>query len=317
MDTLNTGFIWEYDDNSFEEKNLLVDSLPEGFKYRVKKLKIIEKSDVKEDVKFQAQIQVNICEKDEAEKFIQMIKNKNDTEMKPTKKEIQRKGFRSQRFNCSRNVRINKKSQKSQQPGKATNCKANFSYKLYECSKNEDIECYGLQMKILYNHNHEVSSTNAWNFLGVSKETKDRYFQLFEDSYTPSKARLIYIAELKAKMGEEAFFKESSKRSINPSSTTVFNLWARYSKRFGSANGPDSYLKACEEIEKVNKRAGEKIASIRQLEDGSVVVAVCDQLMRRTHILVPQSADVMFVDATGSLDRCNHQVIIIAGLFVK
>ena len=87
---------------------MLIDSLPEGFKYRVKKLKINEKSDVKEYVKFQAQIQVNICEKDKAEKFIQMIKNKNDTEMKPTKKEIQRKGFRSQCFNCSRNVRINK-----------------------------------------------------------------------------------------------------------------------------------------------------------------------------------------------------------------
>ena len=53
MDTLNTGFIWEYDDNSFEEKNLLIDTLPEGFKYRVKKLKIIKKSDVKEEVKFQ------------------------------------------------------------------------------------------------------------------------------------------------------------------------------------------------------------------------------------------------------------------------
>ena len=94
MDTLNTGFIWEYDDNSFEEKNMLIDSLHEGFKYRVKKLKIIEKSDVKEEVKFQAQIQVNICEKDEAEKFIQIIKNKNEIEMKPTRKEIQRKGLK-------------------------------------------------------------------------------------------------------------------------------------------------------------------------------------------------------------------------------
>ena len=119
MDTLNTGFIWEYDDNSFEEKNLLIDTLPEGLKYRVKKLKIIEKSDVKEEVKFQTQIQVNICEKDEAEKFIQMIKNKNDTEMKPTRKEFQRKGFRSQRFNCSRNVKINKKSQKKSAAGES------------------------------------------------------------------------------------------------------------------------------------------------------------------------------------------------------
>ena len=96
MDTLNTGFIWEYDDNSFEEKNLLIDTLPEGFKYRVKKLKIIEKSDVKEEVKFQTQIQVNICDKDEAEKFIQMIKNKNDTDMKPTRKEFQRKGLQKE-----------------------------------------------------------------------------------------------------------------------------------------------------------------------------------------------------------------------------
>ena len=93
MDTLNTGFIREYDDNSFEEKNLLIDSLPEGFKYRAKKLKIIEKSDVKEDVKFQAQIQVNICEKDEAEKFIQMIKKQNDTEMKPKRKRFKEKGL--------------------------------------------------------------------------------------------------------------------------------------------------------------------------------------------------------------------------------
>ena len=76
MDTLNTGFIWEYDDNSFEEKNLLIDTLPEGFKYRVKKLKIIEKSDVKEEVKFQTQIQVNICEKNEAAWFYSVLLSK-------------------------------------------------------------------------------------------------------------------------------------------------------------------------------------------------------------------------------------------------
>jgi len=76
-----------------------------------------------------------------------------------------------------------------------------------------------------------VSSTGAWNFLGVSKETKERYFQLFADAYSPSKARLVYIAELKAKLGESEFFKESSKRSINPGSGTVFDMWTKYCKR--------------------------------------------------------------------------------------
>ena len=94
---------------------------------------------------------------------------------------------------------------------------------------------------------NEIQTTKAWSFLGVSKETVERYFQLFQDSYTPSKARLVYIAELKEKLGEEEFFKISSKRSINPPSGTVFDLFTKYSKKFGSANGPDSFVKSSEE----------------------------------------------------------------------
>ena len=31
--------------------------------------------------------------------------------------------------------------------------------------------------------------------------------------------------------------------------------------------------------------------------------------MNRVHSAVPQSGQIMFVDATGSLDRCNHQLL--------
>ena len=113
---------------------------------------------------------------------------------------------------------------------------------------------------------------------------------------------------MKAKLGEDEFFKISARRSVNPDSRTVFNLYTVFCKRFGSINGPDAFMKAVELIEKINEKSGERIASIRQLEDKTIVVAVCDDLMRRTHALVPQSGDVIFVDATGSVDRCNHQV---------
>ena len=43
-------FIWECDGNSFEEKNVLEDSLPEGYQYKINKFKIIEKSDTKEEI---------------------------------------------------------------------------------------------------------------------------------------------------------------------------------------------------------------------------------------------------------------------------
>ena len=69
-------------------------------------------------------------------------------------------------------------------------------------------------------------------------------------------------------------------------------------------------LQAVDFISKLNDKAGQTIATIRQLADGegTVVVAVVDEVMRRAHQLVPQAGDVMYVDATGSVDRCNHQV---------
>ena len=115
---------------------------------------------------------------------------------------------------------------------------------------------------------------------------------------------------MKAKLDEEEWFKISAKRSLNPYSRTVFHLYTSFCQRFGSINGPDdAHLKAKEFIDKINKNAEQKIALIRQLEDTTIVVAVVDELMRRTHELVPQSADVIFLDAKGSVGRCNHQVM--------
>ena len=81
--------------------------------------------------------------------------------------------------------------------------------------------------------------------------------------------------------------------------------------KFGTINGPDAYQKAVEYIAKYNEKNGETLASIEQLnnKDGTVIVCVVDQFMKRTHKTVPQSSQIMFVDCTGSLDRLNHQLL--------
>ena len=48
---------------------------------------------------------MNICDKEEALRFIKSISTKNDTDMRPSRKEMMRKGFESQRYNCSRKVK--------------------------------------------------------------------------------------------------------------------------------------------------------------------------------------------------------------------
>ena len=170
-------------------KNVLEDSLLEGYQYKINKFKIIEKSDIKEEIKFQAEVCVNICEKEEALRFIKSITTKNDTDMRPTRKEMKRKGFESQRYNCSRKVKSTIESQETvtdkkriveKQVGKGTGCPANFSNKMFDCKNEQGVQCFDLKMKIVYDHNHDMCSTGAWNFLGVSEETKARYFQLFD-----------------------------------------------------------------------------------------------------------------------------------------
>ena len=315
-------FDWDCCDDNFESRHFLENLLPSGYSYNVTKLKIDEKSDICPETQFLAKFSVNVCKDEGKEKFLKDLSAKTETSFCPKRKEQvikpqQGSSYKSNRYNCNRKVRQNPKKGevKPKQVGKNTECPAFFSYKFFSCEIDHDSDqgCSNLVVILSSDHNHALSTTDSWNFLKVTQETTNRYLELFEAGYTPSKARLAYIQGLKAKLGKKGYFEIAARRSVNPDSTTVFNLWTKYCKRFGSVNGPDSYLKAVDLISKLNERAGETIATIRQLHDaeGTVVVAVVDEVMRRTHELVPQAADVMYVDATGSVDRCNHQVLFV------
>ena len=45
------------------------------------------------------------------------------------------------------------------------------------------------------------------------------------------------------------------------------------------------------------------------MDNRGVVVCICNDFMRCVHAVTPQSSQIMFVDATGSLDRLNHQIL--------
>ena len=74
-------------------------------------------------------------------------------------------------------------------------------------------------------------------------------------------------------------------------------------------DGFDAYQKAKEFIEDYNRKSESEVASITQLESGSVVVAVVDEFSKRVHKTIVQSGQICFVDGTSSLDRMNHQLI--------
>ena len=79
----------------------------------------------------------------------------------------------------------------------------------------------------------------------------------------------------------------------------VFRLYTSYwHDKFGTINGLEAFQKSKEFIDSYNSKVGAKVAPTKQLENGSVVVCVVDEFMKRV-----KSGQIMLVDATGSLDR--------------
>ena len=319
-----------YEDNK-EDRKLLEMELPGQYKYRVSRFKIAQKSTIDHESKFEAEFAVNICNEETLDQFVIDMEEGNGTSF--VKRHSDRKdktGGLQKAVKCSRNVlsRLSEANSESgkkgngsgrlkgleRQPGKNQNCSTTMNLKLKKCIREDQSgchDCFNLKVKITYDHSHEVESTESWNFQEVGESARLRLLELFEDGLTPARAKQIYDEELKEKFGND-WLTISAQRSINPDKKYVNRLHTSYMKgKFGTINGADAYQKAVEFIAKYNENAGETLASIQQLDnrEGTVIVCVVDQFMKRTHQIVPQSGQIMFVDCTGSLDRMNHQLL--------
>ena len=67
---------------------MIEDSLPEGLTYKIAKYKLIERSDIKEEIKFWAAFSVSVSDKEEATIFIEKIATLNGTELRKRTKEM-------------------------------------------------------------------------------------------------------------------------------------------------------------------------------------------------------------------------------------
>ena len=321
-------FDWRccYDD--LEKRKLFEKEMPDLYNYKIDRFKVIEIRNEPHESKFETEFTVDICTEEGRDEFICQFENKTGTNFTKVHGDKEGKGGWKQRFlKCARNCRVRLSNAKSsggrgsgsgrvkgteRQAGKNPNCKTVISTRIHPCNKNhenDDDSCFNLGVEIVYDHSHEVESTNSYNFLEVEESAKIRLLELFDSGLTPSRAKKEFEEELKIRYGND-WLEVSSKRSINPDKNYVFRLHSKYwSDKFGTINGPDAFEKAKEFIENYNIKAGHTIASIKQNENGGVVVCVVDDFMHRVHSVVPQSGQIMFVDATGSLDRCNHQLL--------
>ena len=176
---------------------------------------------------------------------------------------------------------------KELQPGKNTNCGARINFRLETpVAKNTeqriDKENFPLWLKIDFSHNHSLQRAEFLKYRSVNEDTKAAFSAMYQEGFTPSTAH----KEMKRQIREE--YPESWPQKFADKSKLPSIFWCYFDEKCKKEFPlPD----------------GECYAKIAQSGQGQTVVAIVDPFMRRVHQVIPQSGELIFMDATSNLDR--------------
>ena len=311
---------------------LLRDLLPADYDYKIKKCEVKDQSE--DNLKFNLEIRVSVKTEGEVKLFLasmnkstgctfniqmgrqdkrQNLKNKENLDRSLS----QLRGYRK----CCMNV--DKSGERpDRQPGKNTDCKASINFRLENTigkdkQAKEEREKYPLWMKVNFVHNHSLNRAEYFKFLSVSGETKQHYMEMFEQGVLPGSAHTQRKRFIKAEF-PNTWPKQFADRSLLPSIFWVYKCHRLFmDKTVGSRDGLDAYERAEELVRKFDDECKlshplpgtQCYAKIAQSLDGETAVVIVDPFMQRVHQTIPQSGDIVMIDATSNLDRNDSKLI--------
>ena len=198
-------------------------------------------------------------------------------------------------------------------------------------------------LKLHFFHNHLIHSAHSLSFQPVSDSTREKILTLFSKGHGAASARHAYETELMLQCAEDG--KEVQRVladcSINPTVQDYSRFHAKWREtEMGSENGTDMFSQLQSEIDSYNKSDGKaklqiyestsvnmssdddndelkspsrkKMKLKRKSKTQPLILAICTPLMHRAHQYLRQAGEMVFCDATSSLDRFNTSTFIIS-----
>ena len=172
------------------------------------------------------------------------------------------------------------------------------------------------------------------------EETKQAFYSLFEVGHSPSSARHVREQALYIQAESETDAQLSlADRAHNPMVQDICRLFIKWKEAsYGNDDGKELFQKLQEHVDKYNRdnleAEGKAILqwyeapSIedsdseadlppskrkrREVSSKPLILVICTPLMARVHKQVCQAAEIVFCDATSSLDRYNTALFILS-----
>ena len=307
-----------------QKEEVLRDLLPANYEYKVVKFEMTEFEE--DNIHFTAELRVNCESEGEVKVFLSTLNMSTGCTFniasgrQDKRQDSGRCKFRGYR-KCSLN--INKTGDKpDRQPGKNTACPASVNFRLEkpvasEKSVKTDRMKYPLWIKLCFVHNHSLNLADYLKFLSVNEETRNVYWTMIEEGLLPRSAHIERRKSIKIDY-PDTWPQIFADRSRLPSLFWVYKLHRQFlDSQIGSRDEVDVFEKSQQLIKQFDKDCqeqnplpdGKYYAKISQTEDGETCVVICDPFMQRVHATVPQSGELVLIDATSNLDRCDSKLI--------
>ncbi|XP_078702577.1 uncharacterized protein LOC144928219 [Branchiostoma floridae x Branchiostoma belcheri] len=162
-------------------------------------------------------------------------------------------------------------------------------------------------------HNHSIGSLEASNFKDLSKETVEKVFKLFESGLTASTARQQFLKDLRDDCEDDlTFHQRKADRSIMPRKRDFSHLYEQFGKENYGGKDSQMFNKLVERLESYKDQNPEATTEYQMYEGESkpLIVALVTPLMKRVHKEVPQSGELVFIDATSNTEEHNLKVFM-------
>lgn len=135
--------------------------------------------------------------------------------------------------------------------------------------------------------------------------------KLFEEGKTPSKALFIFKSELRNNKGN-AYYTYAGDRAELPDPQWVYYLYNKtFKKHFGFSYEDNMMTSLRDTVKEYNDECMGDRAAMKELEDGNFAIAITTPLMKRISSGLSECGEMLFIDASGNVDRFDSKIFII------
>jgi len=157
-------------------------------------------------------------------------------------------------------------------------------------------------------HNHSLSSAAVLQYRNMSDDVRRRLCKLFRQGHSPSSALHCIKTDLLIEHGDD-YYLFAADGFYAPSLSVVSKLFSKeFVSEYGSNKGFDMLASLEAQVKQYNDQGVCK-AQFGRVGD-NYFVSLCTSLMARAHKFIPQTSELVMVDAAGGLDKQRHRLYL-------